>query len=55
MLVQGLSNTKDGGGVTGMALYSNKGALVATYPMPTTDGGDGYATTSRSIPRRTSC
>jgi len=42
MLVQGLSNAKDGGGVTGMALYSNKGELVATYPMPTTDGGDGY-------------
>jgi methanethiol oxidase len=42
MLIQGLSNTKDGGGVTGMALYSNKGALIATYPMPTADGGDGY-------------
>jgi methanethiol oxidase len=42
MLVQGLSNAKDGGGVTGMALYSNKGELIATYPMPTTDGGDGY-------------
>jgi methanethiol oxidase len=42
MLVQGLSNSKDGGGVTGMALYSNKGELIATYPMPTTDGGDGY-------------
>src|SRR3989441_7990095 len=42
MLVQGLSNAKDGGGVTGMALYSNKGELIATYPMPTADGGDGY-------------
>ena len=42
MLVQGLSNTKDKGGVTGMALYSNKGDLIATYPMPTADGGDGY-------------
>src|SRR5256712_5701785 len=42
MLVQGLSNAKDGGGVTGMALYSNKGELVATYPMPVTGGGDGY-------------
>jgi methanethiol oxidase len=42
MLVQGLSNAKDKGGVTGMALYSNKGDLIATYPMPTTDGGDGY-------------
>jgi selenium-binding protein 1 len=42
MLVQGLSNTKDKGGVTGMALYSNKGELITTYPMPTKDGGDGY-------------
>ena len=42
MLVQGLSNAKDKGGVTGMALYSNKGELITTYPMPTTDGGDGY-------------
>jgi selenium-binding protein 1 len=42
MLVQGLSNTTDKGGVTGMALYSNQGELIATYPMPTTDGGDGY-------------
>jgi selenium-binding protein 1 len=42
MIVQGLSNAKDGGGVTGMALYSNKGELVTTYPMPATDGGDGY-------------
>ena len=42
MLVQGLSNAKDKGGVTGMAVYSNKGELITTYPMPTTDGGDGY-------------
>ncbi len=42
MLVQGLSNVKDKGGVTGMALYSNKGDLIATYPMPTAGGGDGY-------------
>src|SRR6185295_10135760 len=41
MIVQGLSN-KDGGGVTGMAIYSNKGELVSTHAMPTTDGGDGY-------------
>ena len=32
MIVQGLSNTTDGGGVTGMALYSNKGELIAKYP-----------------------
>jgi selenium-binding protein 1 len=42
MLVQALSNTKDKSGVTGMALYNNKGAFLASYPMPTTDGGDGY-------------
>jgi selenium-binding protein 1 len=42
MLVQGLSNTKDGGGVTGFAVYSNKGAVIRTHAMPTADGGDGY-------------
>ena len=42
MLVQALSNTKDKGGVTGMALYNNKGEYVAAYPMPTDGGGDGY-------------
>src|ERR687886_670618 len=38
MLVQGLSNTKDKSGVTGMALYNNKGEFIAGYPMPTTGG-----------------
>ena len=42
MLVQALSNTKDKGGVTGMALYNNKGDFIAAYPMPTDGGGDGY-------------
>src|SRR5947209_18082247 len=42
MIVQGLSNAKDGGGVTGMPLYSNKGELIATYPMPTTDSRYSY-------------
>src|SRR5947208_3026760 len=42
MLVQALSNTKDKGGVTGMALYNNKGEFIATYKMPTDGGGDGY-------------
>ena len=42
MLVQALSNTKDRGGVTGMAVYNNKGEFVASYPMPTEGGGDGY-------------
>ena len=42
MLIQTLSNTKDKGGVTGMALYNNKGAFIASYPIPTDGGGDGY-------------
>ena len=43
MLVQFLSNSDDHGGVTGMAMFTNKGDLIKTYPMPTTNGGDGYA------------
>jgi selenium-binding protein 1 len=46
MLIQALSNTRDHGGVTGMAVYNNKGDFVAKYDMPTgTIGGlkgDGY-------------
>jgi methanethiol oxidase len=46
MLVGNLSNATDKGGVTGLALYNNKGALVGKYPMPTKDiggvTGDGY-------------
>jgi methanethiol oxidase len=42
MLVQALSNTKDKGGVTGMALYNNKGEFIAAHAMPTDGGGDGY-------------
>lgn len=46
MLIQALSNTKDHGGITGMAVYNNKGDYVAKYDMPTaTIGGaqgDGY-------------
>lgn len=42
MLIQALSNSKDHGGVTGMALYTNSGKFITSYPMPTTDGGDGY-------------
>jgi methanethiol oxidase len=46
MLVQALSNTKDHGGITGIALYNNKGDFVAKYDMPTGDvggvKGDGY-------------
>lgn len=47
MLIQALSNTKDHGGVTGLAMYSNAGELIETYPMPKGQadigGGDGYA------------
>lgn len=46
MMVQGLSNAKDHGGATGIAVYSNAGKLVSTHPMPKGQadigGGDGY-------------
>ena len=42
MLVQALSNVKEKSGVTGMAVYNNKGAFITSYPMPTEGGGDGY-------------
>ena len=42
MLVQALSNEKDKGGITGMALYNNKGDFITSYRMPTDGGGDGY-------------
>jgi methanethiol oxidase len=42
MLVQFLSNSKDHGGVTGMALFTNKGDLIRSYDMPRGNGGDGY-------------
>ena len=42
MLIGALSNDKDHGGVTGMALYNNKGEYIQKYDLPTTKGGDGY-------------
>ena len=42
MLIGALSNTKDHGGVTGMAVYNNKGDFISKHDMPTTNGGDGY-------------
>ena len=42
MLIGALSNAKDGGGVTGIALYNNKGDFIRKYEMPTAKGGDGY-------------
>jgi selenium-binding protein 1 len=42
MLVQALSNVKDKGGVTGMALYNNRGEFITSHAMPIDGGGDGY-------------
>src|SRR5256884_5733358 len=42
MLVQALSNTKDKGGRTGMAVYNNGGGFVASYPTLTYVGGEGF-------------
>jgi len=46
MLIGTLSNSNDKGGVTGLALYNNKGELITKYDMPvaTIGGvkGDGY-------------
>ncbi|HEY2943906.1 MAG TPA: selenium-binding protein SBP56-related protein [Vicinamibacteria bacterium] len=42
MVVQALSNDKDKGGVTGMAVYNNNGDFITRHPMPVGNGGDGY-------------
>lgn len=46
MVIGTLSNDKDHGGVTGLAVYNNKGEFVAKYAMPATVvggvKGDGY-------------
>ena len=46
MLIGALSNTRDNGGVTGIALYNNKGALIRKYDIPRSKlggvVGDGY-------------
>jgi methanethiol oxidase len=52
MLVQALSNTKDKGGVTGMALYNNKGDFITSYAMPLDNGGDGYGYDLAVNPRK---
>lgn len=52
MMVQFLSNSDDHGGVTGMALFTNKGDLIRTYPMPTANGGDGYGYDIRVNPHK---
>jgi selenium-binding protein 1 len=52
MLVQALSNVRDKGGVTGMALYNNNGEFISAYAMPTGAGGDGYGYDLAVNPRR---
>ena len=62
MLITGLSNDKDHGGVTGMVEYTNDGEYIATYWMPTDadlqgavksgDFADGYGYDVRALPRR---
>jgi methanethiol oxidase len=46
MLIAGLSNSKDKGGVTGLATYNNRGELIAKHDLPTGEvggvKGDGY-------------
>lgn len=62
MLVTGLSNTRDHGGETGMAEYTNDGTYIETYWMPK-DGAlngatktgkyaDGFGYDVRAIPHR---
>jgi selenium-binding protein 1 len=52
MVVQALSNDKDKGGVTGMAVYNNNGDFIASYPMPVGNGGDGYGYDLAVNPRK---
>ena len=62
MLITGLSNDKDHGGVTGMVEYTNEGEYIATYWMPTDADlqgavksgsfADGYGYDVRALPRR---
>ena len=46
MLIGTLSNAKNAGGATGLALYNNKGEFIAKYDLPTAEiggvKGDGY-------------
>lgn len=62
MLVTGLSNANDHGGVTGMAEYTNDGEYIAAYWMPRKGAlqgaeqagqfADGYGYDVRALPRR---
>jgi selenium-binding protein 1 len=52
MVVQALSNQKDKGGITGMAVYNNQGGFIASYAMPVGNGGDGYGYDLAVNPRK---
>ncbi|MEC9248434.1 MAG: selenium-binding protein SBP56-related protein [Pseudomonadota bacterium] len=62
MLVTGLSNHEDHGGVTGMVEYTNEGDYIATYWMPKEGAlngaeksgqfADGFGYDVRALPRR---
>ncbi|MGD0958648.1 MAG: selenium-binding protein SBP56-related protein [Methylomonas sp.] len=62
MLITGLSNNKDHGGRTALVEYSNTGAYIATYWLPTDDNlqgaiktgkyADGYNYDVRALPKR---
>jgi methanethiol oxidase len=56
VLIGALSNTKDNGGVTGFAVYNNKGEFVAKHDLPTTTvggvQGDGYGYDPAINPRK---
>jgi selenium-binding protein 1 len=42
MVVGSLSNDKTHDGVTGLAVYNNKGEFLSAHPIPAGNGGDGY-------------
>jgi selenium-binding protein 1 len=52
MLIGALSNSRDRGGATGMAMYSNNGEFISKYAMPTANGGDGYGYDAAINPAR---
>lgn len=61
MLIGTLSNNKDHGGATGLAVYNNKGEFVASYPIPRAGAGaaatagpagDGYGYDIAINPRK---
>jgi len=62
VLIGALSNTRDNGGRTGLAVYNNQGGFVETYPLPVSPaagsvgaavtGGDGYGYDLAINPRK---